>query len=68
VEEVVKLIYQHYFNGKKKLGNMDKGFLKTISCPFRRLIFAALYNGFSAWESGECEIADDFSYTNTFGR
>jgi len=42
------LIYQHYFNGKKKLGNVDKGFLKPISGPFLYLIFAALYGALSA--------------------
>ena len=62
------MIYQYYFNGRKKLGNVNKGFLKNISSPFLCLIFAALYSALSVWESGECEIAVDFSYANTCGR
>jgi len=67
-EEAGELIYHQYFNGKKKLGNIDKGFLKTISGPFLCLIFAALYSALRAWETGECGIALDFSYANTLGR
>ena len=66
-EEAVELIYHLYFNGTKKLGNIDKGFLKTISGPFLCLIFAALYSALSACETGKCGIAVDFSYTNTLG-
>ena len=47
---------------------MDKGFLKAISGPFLCFIFAALYNAFHGWESGECAVVVDFSYANTIGR
>jgi len=67
-EEAVELLYQDYFHGRKKLGNVDKGFLKNISGPFLCLIFAALYSPLSAWESVECKIAVDFSYVNICGR
>jgi len=66
-EEAVELIYHQYFNGTKKLGNIDKGFLKTISGLFLCLIFAALYSALSAWETGECGITVDFIYANTLG-
>ena len=59
------MIYHQYFNETKKVGNIDKGFLKTISGPFQYLIFVALYSALSAWETGECGIAVDFSYANT---
>jgi len=68
VEEAVELIYQHYFNGRKKLGCVDKGLLKNISGPFLCLIFVALYSALSVWESGECEIAVYFSYADTCGK
>jgi len=68
VEEADELIYHHYFNGMKKLGNIDKGFLKTISGPFLYLIFVAFYTVLSDWDIEECWITIYFSYTNTLGR
>jgi len=67
VEEAGKLIYHQSFKGTKKLWNIDKGFLNTISGPFLYLILAVLYSVLNAWETGECWIAVDFSYTNTLG-
>ena len=67
-EEEVELIYQYYINKGKKLGNVDKRFLKNISGPFLCLILAALYSALSTWESREGEIAVDFSYDNTCSR
>ena len=64
----MEFIYHHYFHGKKKLGNVDKGFLKAISGPFLYFNFAAHYNALSGWESRECGVAVGFSYTNTIGR
>ncbi|KAF8420542.1 hypothetical protein BGX38DRAFT_1280178 [Terfezia claveryi] len=63
-QEGVDLIYLQYFNGKKKLGNIDSIFIKRISGAFICFIFTALYHALSGWESGECQLVAEFSYLN----
>ena len=63
-EEIVKIIFQKYFNGKRSKGNQDPGFLDKINAPFLLFVCCAIRHCLMSWRQGalQTEKVNEFKY------
>ena len=64
----MEFIYDQFYRGVKKLGNLNQSFITRISGLFMCLIRSLLYDGLECYESGEYVASDDFNYKNSNGK
>jgi len=67
-EEIVMVIYQRYYKGKRKQGHREPDFMNRINRVFICLVASAIRHCLKAWRTGEFVEGRDFKYETAWGR
>jgi len=67
-EEIVMVIYQRYYEGKRKQRHREPDFMNRINGVFICLVASAIRHCLKTWRMGEFVETRDFKYETVWGR